>query len=526
MAGSLEFLQIFTIFWVEMPGISMPGGTTLFFVPFSSHYAHSDIIVIMSQKVVIERVVIRGATPYLGMCATEGEQQVPLYSTNPDIVMRWLCDGWRCRYNQLRSRRTKWDRNTQSAVPLGGKSDMRSDRQVRLECSWLAAMPAMVLQSPNRIENTDWWSANKRRKTLKKKHRNPGMMPRFKKRRDDLYFVCWHNKGTNANYRQLNRHHGEVVITGQNPSAYHLDGQPCRYSIHIRVRVSQPIRDYTSVGVNWTKRTLVFVNDPLPISRERTGAMVGLDRGCVHTLATSDNRFIDFPKHRLERIDRQIRRRQKAQARRIAMSGETVKQYRRHASHTYERTGQEISRLYAKAHRIIEDWQHKTTSMLVREYDLIVLEDLNLQGMSRKAKAKPDPDRPGAFLHNGQAAKRGLNRSLRSAALGGIADKLEYKTRLTGRNRLIFVNPAYTSQTCSKCGYCAKENRESQADFECGQCHARMNADLNAANNILKRGLNHLLGLDEAGHAETELDAQPAYRRKDASAMTCETSTR
>lgn len=86
--------------------------------------------------------------------------------------------------------------------------------------------------------------------------------------------------------------------------------------------------------------------------------------------------------------------------------------------------------------------------------------------------------------------------------------------------------PAYTSQTCSKCGHCAKENRESQADFECRQCHARMNADLNAANNILKRGLDHLLGLDEAGHAETEPDAQPAYRGKDASAMTCETSTR
>ena len=254
--------------------------------------------------------------------------------------------------------------------------------------------------------------------------------------------------------------------------------------------------------------------------------MVGLDRGCVHTLATSDNRFIDLPKDRLNHIDKEIRRCQKAQARRIAMSGETVKQYRRHASRTYERTGREISRLYAKAHRIIDDWQHKTTSMLVREYDLIVLEDLNLQGMSRKAKAKPDPDRPGAYLHNGQSAKRGLNHALRSAGLAGIVGKLEYKTRLTGRNRLIFVNPAYTSQTCSECGYCDSRNRESQADFECRQCHMSMNADLNAADNILKRGLNHLLGLDEAGHAETEPDAQPAYRGKDASAMTCETSTR
>lgn len=99
-------------------------------------------------------------------------------------------------------------------------------------------------------------------------------------------------------------------------------------------------------------------------------------------------------------------------------------------------------------------------------------------------------------------------------------------SRLTGQNRLILVNPAYTSQTCSECGYCDSRNRESQADFECKQCHMSMNADLNAANNILKRGLNHLIGLDEAEHARTEPDAQPAYRGKDASAMTCETSTR
>ena len=474
----------------------------------------------------MERVQVRGAAPYIGMSATPDGQQVPLYSANPDIVMRWLCDGWRCRYNQLRSRRTKWDRVTQTAVPLGGGPDLRSDRQVRLECSWLAAMPAMVLQSPNRIENTDWWSANKRRRTLKKKHRNPGRMPSFKKRRDDLYFVCWHNKGANANYRQLNRHHGEVVITGQNPGAYRLDGQPRRYSIHIRVRVSQPIRDYTSIGVNWTKRTLVFVNDPLPIKRERTGEMVGLDRGCVHTLATSDNHFIDLPRERLNRIDREIRRRQEVQARRANMSGKTVREYRRNPSRAYERTAQEISRLHAKAHRIMDDWQHKTTTSLVKQYDVIVLEDLNLQGMGRRAKAKPDPDRPGAFLPNGQSAKRGLNRSLRSAALGGIAGKLEYKTRLTGRNRLVLVNPAYTSQTCSRCGYRAKENRESQAVFECKRCHERMNADLNAASNILERGLRHLTGLDEAEHARTEPDAPPAYRGRGASAMTCETSTR
>ena len=158
--------------------------------------------------------------------------------------------------------------------------------------------------------------------------------------------------------------------------------------------------------------------------------------------------------------------------------------------------------------------------------------DVCIPGCIRMHTGRPEciqarcPDRTGAFLPNGQSAKRGLNHALRSAGLAGIVEKLEYKTRLTGRNRLIFVNPAYTSQTCSKCGHCAKENRESQADFECRQCHARMNADLNAARNILKRGLNHLIGLDEAEHARTKSDVPTAYSSRDASAMTCETSTR
>ena len=47
----------------------------------------------MSQKVVIEHVKVQGAAPYLGTCATETNEAVPLYSSNPDIVMRWLCNG-------------------------------------------------------------------------------------------------------------------------------------------------------------------------------------------------------------------------------------------------------------------------------------------------------------------------------------------------------------------------------------------------------------------------------------------------
>jgi putative transposase len=49
------------------------------------------------------------------------------------------------------------------------------------------------------------------------------------------------------------------------------------------------------------------------------------------------------------------------------------------------------------------------------------------------------------------------------------------------------VNPAYTSQMCSSCGYVSKGNRKSQASFKCLCCGHKLNADVNAARNILGR---------------------------------------
>ena len=53
--------------------------------------------------------------------------------------------------------------------------------------------------------------------------------------------------------------------------------------------------------------------------------------------------------------------------------------------------------------------------------------------------------------------------------------------------RVVQVNPAYTSQTCSSCGHCAKENRSGE-QFHCQQCGLDMDADINAAINIRQRG--------------------------------------
>ena len=100
-----------------------------------------------------------------------------------------------------------------------------------------------------------------------------------------------------------------------------LPGEPLRYRILLHVRVSQPIREYTAIQVDWTNRTVVFNNTPTPVKHEPTGRAVGIDRGCVHAAADSDGRFMDLPKDRLKAIDREIRKRQKSQARRIGNAG-------------------------------------------------------------------------------------------------------------------------------------------------------------------------------------------------------------
>lgn len=120
--------------------------------------------------------------------------------------------------------------------------------------------------------------------------------------------------------------------------------------------------------------------------------------------------------------------------------------------------------------------------------------------MTRKPKPKQDPNHKERYLRNGSAAKAGLNRSILNNRWTDIQNKLEYKARLAG-TRLILVNPAYTSQTCNRCGHVAQENRESQSVFQCVNCGNKDNADTNAAKNILDRAI-HTTGMDDAEGVE------------------------
>ena len=84
------------------------------------------------------------------------------------------------------------------------------------------------------------------------------------------------------------------------------------------------------------------------------------------------------------------------------------------------------------------------------------------------------------------AQKRGLNRSILAQGWHAFAAMLEYKLAERG-GQVFFVDPAYTSQTCSACGCINRESRKSQASFLCVDCGHEAHADVNAAINILRR---------------------------------------
>lgn len=442
----------------------------------------------MSQKVRIDGVKHTGASVFLGVdhCGN------PCWTRNPERIMVWLCDGWRTRFNQRREQRPRnipikdeaggiidWVKE-----PLGGPdvAELLSDKEARLRCSWMAGIPAPILSSTDKIENTEWSAGLKRRKTV------GGRVPGFKSRHRGLGFVCWRNasKTGNALFHQTGRKSGVIVIAGMNPTRWVKPGGKAHWRVIIHVRVSQPIRPYTSVHVDWTHKSLTFTNMPLPLPRTGDG-VIGIDRGCVHTLALSDGAFMNMPKpskaelKRLKYLQRRMARQDRVNE---ARGGRTAK----FASKRRQKTLDQFNVLQGHIVRRRNDWIEKTTTRLACENVLIAMEDLDVKAMTKRPKPKPDPNKPGQYLHNGAKAKAGLDRSILSNNWSRLMTRLQGKMDANGGN-LVIVPAAYTSQACHECGHVASENRDSQAVFHCVECGYKANADVNAAMNILGRAL-------------------------------------
>lgn len=220
-----------------------------------------------------------------------------------------------------------------------------------------------------------------------------------------------------------------------------------------------------------------FLSKQEPFEKNYTGTKVGMDFGVAHTVTTSDGKHCDMP-NLLTKKEKERRLRLQRKLARQEMGSNQRNNTKRKIALSYE-----LEALRRK------DWIEKTTTNFVKDYDFIVLEDLKIKNMTKKAKAKPDPNNPGKWLRNNARAKSGLNKAILNQGWGEFRKRLEDKAgAATNPVQIVRTHAVFTSQTCNRCTYKHENNRENQATFSCQKCNHQANADVNAAQNILEKG--------------------------------------
>lgn len=159
-------------------------------------------------------------------------------------------------------------------------------------------------------------------------------------------------------------------------------------------------------------------------------------------------------------------------------------------SNNLRQAHKKVGRLAVRQANVRRDWQHQTTTTIVRQNQVIAMEDLYVQGMT--ASAKGTAEQPGKKVRQ----KAGLNRAILDVGFDEIRRQIDYKAQWYGRTT-VQIDPWYpSSQRCSICGHIHRALRLRDRQWTCSRRGARQDRDLNAARNILAAGQAILQGAD------------------------------
>ena len=213
----------------------------------------------------------------------------------------------------------------------------------------------------------------------------------------------------------------------------------------------------------------------------------GIDLGIAQTVTTSDGKVYQIDTDRIKAIEKQIAQKQRAlshnyEARRqLAKCGLALAFDKTKPSRKRRRLKAQSQKLYQKLRNIRKDFCQQTANAIARTVGMVYVEDLKIRNMT--ASAKGTIEEPGRRIKQ----KSGLNKAMLRFSPHQWVSSLEWALLKHG-GYVVKVNPAYTSQTCPSCGHCEKENRPTQAEFECRQCGYTNNSDVVGAINVLNRG--------------------------------------
>ena len=193
---------------------------------------------------------------------------------------------------------------------------------------------------------------------------------------------------------------------------------------------------------------------------------------------------------RMARLSRELSRRERGSRRRA-------------------QTKQKLARCHAKVAGTRRDALHQLTSDLAATYGTVVVEDLNVKGMTAAPKSRPDS--AGGHERNGRRAKAGLNRSILDASPGELRRQLAYKLEWRAGTLIVAGRFFPSSKLCSSCGAVKAKLRLDERTYHCEQCGLFIDRDLNAALNLAAHGRRQL---DVAGSGPEAQNARGGAHRR------------
>ena len=377
-----------------------------------------------------------------------------------EAVLRDHCAHARYVWNLAVEQHQHWHPGRKSAP--GYLEQCRQLTQARAQYAWLAAGSQMAQQQALR----DFAQAM----AAFFDPTNPARRPSWRKAGRDEGFRIVGQRGRQWDVRRVSRHVGQVRV----PKAGWIRFRWSR-------AVPPGVKSYRVTMDRAGRWHVAFAAIPDQIQAPGNREVVGIDRGVTVSAALSTGELLHCPgltrreRDRLRRLRRKLARAKRASGRRKGVK-------------------LAIAGLCAREADRRKDWAEKTSTYIVRRFDMVRVEDLQIRNMTRSARGTAR--NPGRNVR----AKAGLNREVLRSGWGRLVRRLEDKAS----GRVERVKPHFTSQQCSVCGHVDAESRESQARFVCTACGFACNADVNAARNIA------------AGHAVTARggfrDAGPVNR--------------